>query len=527
MSDATAPEGAEDRSTPAAGRSRLPLAVLPLALTYTAAALNMTIATIALPTISTTFHASAATLAWIVNITPMSSAALILFAGAIGDRFGRKRLLLIGVSIFLVSTVLSAFASSPRELIALRAATGVGSAVAMPAALALTFDVVAEPRRRTAVGIMSATQAIGSLLGPLLGGAALVAFWWGAAFLVVVPFLLLSLVLVAWLVPRDAAVPADQRPPIDLVGSLLTAVTGVSLLFAAVSASSDEMGSRAAIPVAIGIGVASLIGLVWWERRCTHPLFIGDIVRRRTFWVPTIAILLTQFVLGGMMFLNTQYVQLALGLSAFAAGLFLLPALLMWIASSATAGLTARRIGVRGAASLGLTAAAGGLLLVAVNDDKPIYPVLIVGLALVGMMGIAPALMTHTAVNNYPARRRTVGSAINSVTQRFGLAFGVAALGGIMTAVYSSRLAPSLTGLTPAKAETADNSLGGALRVADQIGGSTGNDVAEAARQAFVAGFRTSMVVAAVLLVLVAALVRWGLPPIRHTADPPTTSVEA
>lgn len=501
------------------GARTLPSALLPLALTYTAAALNMTIATVALPTISTTFHASAATLAWIVNVTPMASAALILFAGALGDRFGRKRLLLVGIAVFLVAALVSAFSASPGQLIAARALTGVGSAIAMPAALALVFDIAPESGRRTAVGIMSATQAVGSLLGPLLGGAALVLFWWGAAFLVVVPFLVVALVMVLLMVPPDAPVPPEERPKIDLVGSLLTACAGVALLFAAVSASSDEIAGAALVPGAVVLGVVCLIALVWWERRCAYPLFVGSIVRRRTFWVPTVSILLVQFVLGGMMFLNTQYVQLALGLGAFAAGAFLLPALVMWIVASATAGWSSRRLGVRNAAALGLVAAAAGLAVVAANDAHPIYPVFILGLALIGVMGVAPALMTNTAVSNYPPERRTVGSAINSVAQRFGLAFGVAALGGIMTAVYASGIAPALTGLTPADADRADNSLGGALQVADSLSGASATALADAARESFVSGFRVALLVAAVLLLIVAAVIRLALPRIPTAED--------
>ena len=472
----------------------------------------MTIATVALPTISTTFEASAATLTWIVNITPMSSAALILFAGALGDRFGRKRLLLIGIAVFMIAALASAFATSTSWLIAARALTGVGSAIAMPAALALVFDIAPLSGRRTAVGVMSATQAVGSLLGPLLGGIVLAFFWWGAAFLVVVPFLLLALVMVAVMVPNDATVAPEDRPKIDYLGSFLTAGIGVTLLFAAVSSSSNETQGAAIIPGAIGLAVVFLIILVWWERRCPHPLFVSGVIRRRTFWVPTLAILLVQFVLGGMMFLNTQYVQLALGLGAFAAGAFLLPALLMWILSSATAGWSAKRLGVRNAVVVGLILAAIGLILMATGDTNPIYPVLIFGLALVGFMGVAPALMTNTAVSNYPQERRTVGSAVNSVAQRFGLAFGVAALGGILTAIYSTGLAPALIELPQVAAEQADNSLGGALQVADSLGGDVKAQLIAAAQGAFISGFRVALFVAAGVLVTVAIVVRLALP---------------
>ena len=492
-------------------RGRLPLAFVPLVLAYLAIALNMTVPNVALPTISVELEVSAAELIWIINITPMAAAALILFAGSWGDRFGRRRLLLIGLIVFLISATLSAFVNTPEALIVLRALTGVGSSLAMPAALALTFEVVAEPSRRTAVGIISATQAVGSLLGPILAGSLLLVFAWGSAFLSVTPLLVAAIILVAWKVPPDSP-KRENTASLDIPGATLMGVVGVSFLYAAVTASTRDAVSSRLVIAAVVIGFVALVALVAWEVRCRNPIFVGSILRSRSFWVPTLIIFGVQFALGGVMFLNTLYVQLVLGFSAFAAGLFLVPALATWIVSSATAGISARRLGVRAVVVISLIAAGVGLALIATSGLSPQYAIFIIGLLLVGCMGVAPALTTHMAVSSYPDDRRTVGSAINSVAVRFGLAFGVAALGSVLGITYSRDVAGALEGLSADDQDLADNSLGGALQVAARLGGSAEQALTEAARGAFASGFTLTMTTAAVILGVLAAVAAIWLP---------------
>jgi MFS family permease len=482
------------------------LALWALVLTYLAVAVNMTVASVALPTISLELQATTSELAWIVNATPLASAAFILFAGAWGDRFGRTLLLRVGLLVFIVSAVLSSLATDATQLIVLRGLTGLGSALAMPAALALTFDVVAPESRRTAVGIIGATQAGGALLGPVLAGAALVVGGWGWAFLVVVPLLVLAL-LGSWRIPAAGA--SSPGAGMDTVGATLVALVSVGLIYAAITTSSS--GAQGAAGTALAVAAVALVALVVWERRFPRPIFIGSALRRRVFWVPTLAIFAVQFVLGGIMFSNTQYVQLVLGFSALGAGLFLVPALLTWIVVSATAGLTARWLGTRTVTTLGLSLAAVGVLALSTVSTEPSYPVFVAGLLLVGCMGVAPALMTHLAVDSYPEARRTVGSAINSAASRYGLAFGVAAFSGVLMGIYTSRLLPALTGLTPQQSALAQDSLGSALRTSESLTGQTGAALAAAARESYVAGFRASLLVAAVVLAVLAVIVAIGL----------------
>ncbi len=238
-------------------------------------------------------------------------------------------------------------------------------------------------------------------------------------------------------------------------------------------------------------------------------MFVPEIVRRRTFLVPTLVVFMVQFTLGGLLFLNTQYVQLVLGFSALSAGLFLMPALLMWTASASTAGITAKRFGARNVTAMSLVITAVGLVLTSIGGRNPVYPVLILGLVLTGVMGVAPALMTHTSVANYPEERRSVGSAINSMAVRFGLAFGVAGYGTLLAIRYQDRIASALGGLSAQDRADAAESLGGAINVADR---SDVAGLADAARDAYVSGFQLVLVIAALVLVLLAVVVWRGLP---------------
>lgn len=488
-------------------RRGLPLALVPLALTYLAIAVNMTIASIALPTISAEFEATSSQLGWIVGATPMTSAALLLFSGAWSDRYGHKRLLQIGVTVFLVSAVLSGFATSVEMLIALRALTGVGSALAMPAALAIVFDLTSGTVQRTAVGIMGGTQALGALLGPIIGGIALVSVGWQAAFWAVVPLLLIALVLNAITLPADHSRSAHA---LDTPAAALTAVVGVAFLFAAsVAGPPNEIE----LWIALAVGFAALLALIWWERRSADPLFVGTLLRRSSFFVPTAAVVTVQFTLGGLLFLNTQYVQLVLGFSALGAALFLLPALLMWTVSAASAGVSAARFGVRMVVVVACVVSAVGLVVIAVGGPKPNHAVLVGGLLLFGVLGVVPALMTHAAVSNYGADRRSVGSSINSMAMRYGLAFGVSLLGMVQAAIYRDRLLATPAGQAVGESSPAVQSLGGAVQVGDSVPGLVGS-----AQAAFSAGYSVVLYIAAAMIVLLAVVI-WRVPTATAPAE--------
>lgn len=483
---------------------RLPLAFLGLALTYLAVAVNLSVTSIALPSIGTSLGASTAQLSWVFNITPLVSVGVMLFAGAWGDRFGRRRLLVIGLTIFLASAILSAVARDVTVLIALRALTGIGSSLAMPAALALAFDVVPEQSRRSAVGILGATQAGGSLIGPVLAGGAIALWAWPAAFLTVVPFIAIALVGARRL-PTGLS---GSVTPMDSRGAALTSIASVAAVYATV-----ELSTRALVPglIALGIACAAIFALTWWERRAQHPLFDASVLRLRRFRIATLVVFGSQVVLGGFLFVMTQYLQLALGYAPFVAGLMLTPALGGWVLASVTAGRTAALLGVSRTVTLGLVLSSMGLATLAVaasSGTSPHIGLLVLGLLLTGLMAVGPALMTHAAVDSYAPERRAVGSATNGAAARFGFSLGIALLGALVSVVYTRGLDPAIGTLSSDQVTEVEGGLAGALTVASTL--PDGDALAEVARSAFITGYQATMVISCLIVFSMALIVAFG-----------------
>ena len=477
---------------------RLPLSYWGLALTYLAVAVNLSVTSVALPSIATDLDATTAQLSWIFNITPLVSAGLMLFAGAWGDRFGRKRLLVIGLIVFLASALLSATATDVNLLIAYRALTGAGSALAMPAALALTFDVVPPQGRRTAVGILATTQAAGSLIGPVLAGTAMAVWSWPAAFLSVVPFIAVALLGAA----RLPAGTPHTGTPMDSRGATLAAVASVLLVYAATALS--ILNVLPAVLALAGAAIAVLF-LVRHERRTPHPLFNPAVLARGQFRLATAVVLGSQIVLGGLIFVITQYLQLVLGYSPFAAGMLLIPCLASWVLASSTAGRTSAVLGVRRVVALGLGLGALGLVVLALQGQASRPAVLILGLFLTGLMAVGPALMTTVALSCHAEHERTVGAAINGAAARFGFSFGIALMGGALEVVYAFLVSSATAGLSATDAASVEGGLAGALTVASGL--PDGTALADSARAAFTTAYSASLLIGAIVAAAMAVVV--------------------
>jgi MFS family permease len=479
---------------------RLPFAYVGLVLTYLAVSVNLSVTSVALPTIATDLGASTSQLSLIFGVTPLFSGGLMLFAGAWGDRFGRRVLLVSGLSVFLVSAILSATATDVNLLILYRALTGVGAALAMPAALALTFDVVPEQSRRTAIGILGATQAGGALIGPIVAGVALTVWSWPAVFLTIVPFIVVALAAST----RLPSGKAKTVTPMDTRGAALVSIASLAFIYMANELSAQNPQT---VLSALAIGALSVLVLVFWERRAPHPLVDSSVLRERTFRVATLVVFGSQVVLGGFFFIIAQYLQLVLGYTPLVSGLMLIPTLAAWALVSSTASRTSALLGTRRVVIVGLVLASTGYALLAVQPISKSLGLLIGALFLIGMLGIGPALMTHSALSSYRSEQRTVGAAVNGATARFGFSFGIALLGGFLGVIYESSVQPATAGLTAADAASVSGSLAEALTVARTNADSV---LAEQARQAFTNGYVTSLAVAAVLTLLMAIVVAVG-----------------
>jgi EmrB/QacA subfamily drug resistance transporter len=463
--------------------------------------MDNTIVNVALPTLARELDAGTSGLQWIVDAYTLVFAGLLLAAGGIGDRFGRKGALMAGLLVFGVFSTAGAFASSTGQLIGARALMGVGAAFIFPATLALIVNVFTDPRERAAaIGIWTAIAGVGVALGPITGGWLLEHFSWGSVFLVNVPVALIGIVGVFVLVPgsRD-----PHAPGLDLPGLGLS-IAGVALLvWSLIEAPSNGWLSAATVGGLAGAG-ALLATFVWWELRVTDPLLDVHLFRKMRFTAASLAITLGFFALFGFIFLVTQYLQLVKGYSALEAGVRTLPFAFAMVAAAVTSPRVVQRIGTKLVVAAGLALMAGGFAIASTNDASTPYFVIATAMILMGFgLGSAAAPATDSILSSLPPAKAGVGSAVNDTTREVGGTLGVAVLGSIMASVYGSQIVGALSGtpLPTAARAAAGDSLAAALQVAAQVGGAAGQDLASAARDAFVQAFQIgSLVTGAVAL---------------------------
>jgi len=472
-----------------------------------------TILNVALPTLVRMLHASSSELQWIVDSYAMVFAGLLLVGGSLADRFGRKRLFLIGLTVFAAGSMGAASSGSVKVLIAFRALMGAGAALTIPSSLSIVNDVFREPRERArAIGIWAGTIGLGIAIGPIAGGLLLARFWWGSVFLVNVPIVMAAVVGTLMLVPDSKNPSADRADP---TGAVLSIVGLGLLLWAIIEAPSRGWTSL----TVVAAGLASLTALgafLVWESHCSHPMLKLEFFRDRHFSVAAAGECLGVFGLMGALFVQTQFLQFDLGYSPLQAGLRILPMAAVLVVTAALAPVAARIVGVRYTAAAGLVAVAGGLWQISsAATVAATYVDIVPGLLLIGIgAGLLLPTATNSLVGSVPRGDSGIGSATNAVALQVGGAFGVAVVGSVLSSRYQSHMTPALAGrnLPSAVTHTVLGSLGGALEVANSTGAATGALLARAARVAFMSGVEVSLGVGAVVALGGALLVVAGLP---------------
>jgi EmrB/QacA subfamily drug resistance transporter len=493
----------------AKGRRWLVLGVMCLSLLLIV--MDNTIVNVALPTLQSELNASTTQLQWVVDAYILVFAGLLLTMGSLGDRFGRRGALAIGLSVMGTASILSSFANSADQLIATRALMGVGGAMIMPATLSIITNVFTQRRERAqAIAIWSATAGAAVAIGPVTGGWLLEHFWWGSVFLVNVPVVVVALVLGQLFVPtsRDPA-----APPIDVPGALLSIAGLVVLVWAII----EGPGGWTDPEILGGFALAAvLIGaFVLWERRTRFPMLDVSFFRNPRFSAASGAIMLTFFAMFGSLFLLTQFLQSILGYTPLEAGIRLLPmAGVMMVISPVSAKLV-ERIGSKIVVATGLSVGAVGLITASRLTAGATYPevlsalvVLAAGLALV----MPPA--TESIMGSLPLAKAGVGSAVNDTTRQVGGALGVAVLGSVMSSTYGPRVSDAISGF-PVSSEQATaihDQIGAALRAASEIGGEPGRTLADVASRGFADGMSTAFIIGAAALALGAVIVALFLP---------------
>jgi MFS transporter, DHA2 family, multidrug resistance protein len=497
--------GVAAADVPRAGRREWTgLAVLALAcLLY---AMDLTVLHLAVPSLSEELRPSSAELLWITDIYGFMVAGFLVTMGTLGDRIGRRRLLLTGAAAFGVLSVLAATSRSPEMLIASRALLGIAGATLAPSTLSLIFSMFHDPRQRqTAIGIWITSFSAGGAIGPVLGGVLLENFWWGSVFLLAVPVMALLLVLGPRLLPEYRDPGAGRLDLVSAAGSLvavLAAVFGLKLI------AQDGLGWLAVLAVLVGLAV----GVVFARRqlRLPDPMIDLRLFRIRAFNASLATNLLGIFIVVGYFLFVAQYLQLVLGLSPLRAGLWSLPSAGGFIIGSNLAPRILRRVRPAPVIGAGLAMAAVGLAVLTQVGGSPDADLAILASAsLVISLGLAPVFTATTdlIVSSAPLERAGAASGISETGAELGGALGIAILGSIGVAVYRSALADTLPAAVPAQAAmVARDTLGGAVGVAAQLPEGVGTALLAAARQAFTQGLQLTAGLSAVVAVGIAVL---------------------
>jgi EmrB/QacA subfamily drug resistance transporter len=450
-----------------------------------------TIVNVALPTLVRELDADVGELQWVVDAYTLVFAGLLLLAGALGDRYGRRRMLLAGLVVFAVSSLAAARAGSVDALIACRAVMGAGAACIMPATLSLLISVFEDERERAmAVGLWAATAGVGVALGPVAGGFLLDHFAWGSIFLVNVPLCVAAIAVGLRVVPESRD-PVARR--IDWTGAALSGAGLVALVWAIIEAPSEGWTSPLVLEVG-GLAVVLLGAFVLQQRRAAEPLLDVRLFRDARFSAASATVMVLFFALFGFLFVATQYLQFVLGFSPSAAGVRVLPYAGAMIVFASLSAKLVERYGTRRIATLGMALFAAGLAVAATVAADTGYGRLAMAFVLMGAgMGLAGAPATESIMRSLPPARANIGSAVNDTTRELGGALGVAVVGSIMSSVYAAGLPAGV----PAAAE---ESLGAAVLA--------GGAVATAAQDAVVHAMSTASIVVAVVAA-VGALIAW------------------
>ena len=467
-----------------------------LSVAVLAISLDVTVLTVALPTLAGVFKASESQLQWFITAYTLVLAAAMLPSGLLGDRYGHRAVALVALVVFGLGSIACAYAPSPEAFIVARAVLGLAGAALIVMALSLITVLFDEAERPRAVGVWGAANFVALPLGPILGGWILTNAWWGWVFLLNVPVVLAALVAVFAFVPTTRA---TERPRIDVIG-VLTSSGGLALLmYGIIEAGRNEWSDLGAVGPAVA-GLAVLVGFVLWEARLTnrpdgHPLVDLGLFRSRSFGWGVILTSIGVFGLSGLLFTLPQFFQAVLGTDAQGSGIRLLPVIAGLILGALPADRIAARIGAKLTVAAGFTVLAIGLAIGSTMTTSSSDAFVAGWNVLVGFgSGLGFATSASAALVELSAERSGVGAGLIQAITKLGPAFGATILGSVLSATYQGRL--DLAGLPAEAAAVVEKSVFGGLAVAQQAGSSA---LADSVRMAFVAGMDDALRVTAAI----------------------------
>jgi EmrB/QacA subfamily drug resistance transporter len=438
--------------------------------------IDVTIVNVTLPSLVRELGATTTNLQWVVDAYTLVFASLILAAGSLSDRLGRKGVLLAGLGVFALGSLAGSFARTPGELIAARAFMGIGAAGIFPSTLSLIANVFTGRKERAkAIGLWGATTGVGVATGPIVGGWLLVHYWWGSVFLFMVPVA----AVVAGLIARAVPTSRDpSTPPIDWRGLVLSTAGMAALVLSIIQGPNWGWGSRRTLGT-IAAGLVTLGVFVNVERRVARPMLDVTLFRNLRFTAASGSITIGFFTLAGFTFLITQYFQFARGYSALQTGVRILPVATSIAVAAVLGTRLAVRIGNKAVVAAGLASFGAALLWIAASAANSVshgvaslsYGTIVVQMVLGGGgLGLITAPATEAIMGVVPKEKAGVGSAVNDATRLFGATLGVAVIGSIASSLYANRLGATIPHGLPSQAALAANgSLGGALLTARHL----------------------------------------------------------
>ncbi|MFJ5685058.1 MFS transporter [Streptomyces sp. NPDC093099] len=470
--------------------------------------LNVAVKTIAAPE-PTGIGATQSELEWAINSYTLVFAGLLFTSGLLGDRIGRKKVLLFGIAVFGLGSALAALSGSPAELIGYRALMGFGAAFVMPATLAVLMNVFERDEQPKAIGIWAGSVGLGIAIGPITGGLLLEHFWWGSIFLVNVPVAVVALVAMVLLVPDSK----DPRPGrVDPLGVVLSIVGLVLLVYGIIRGGelADFTGASVLAPLLGGVAVLALF--VWHEKRSSHPSIDISYFRKPAFAAAVAAIALVFFALMGVTFFSAFYLQSVRGYSALQSGLLILPLAAAQMIFAPRARLVVDRFGARAVCTAGMLLVAAGLAAFALfGTDTPVWVLcLVFFIQGTGMAHIMPPV-TVAVMQALPREKAGSGSAINNTFRQVGGALGIAVLGSVLSATYRGGIEGHLGAVPAAARDAAGESIEATLGVAEKMG-PAGRPLISSAYDAFLDAMHVTALGSAAVALIGAVVVALFLP---------------
>ncbi len=474
--------------------------------------LDNTILNVALPTLQREFDASATSLQWMVDAYILVFAGLLLTMGSLGDRFGRKRALQVGLVVFGASSLFAAYAETVEQLIAARAVMGIGGALIMPSTLSILIDVFPRDERGRAISIWAGIAGLGIGLGPLTGGILLEQFWWGSIFLINIPIAVLALLGGLFVIPESR----DPQPvPVDILGAILSIAAVTALVFAIIEAPARGWADTLVLGCFAGGGILA-VAFVMWEFRVEHPMLNLAFFRNPRFSAGAGAIAIAFFAMFGMVFGLTQYLQFVQGYTPLEAGVRLVPMALGIVVGAGNSHRLVAILGTDKVVTLGLLLVAAVLATLAFWGPDTEYWIVGTTLFVLAIgMGNTMAPATDAVMGAIPEANAGVASAMNDVTRQVAGALGVATIGSAINTVYGRSMEDAVAGLPPEAAAAASDSVGMASRIAARLPANIAGALTRAAEVAFTDALSLAVLISA-CAALIGAILIFRFMPARH-----------